>query len=49
MIVLNNGLPFDVKVPTKETQKAISELEEKKGKTYSSVDELFKDTWIHKC
>ncbi len=43
MIVLNNGLPFDVKIPTKETLKAINELEEKKGKTHNNVDELFSD------
>jgi len=30
MIVLNNGLPFEVKVPTKQTQKALNELDEKK-------------------
>ena len=43
MIVLNNGLPFDVKVPTKETQKALSELEDKKGKSYTNVDDLFNE------
>jgi len=43
MIVLNNGLPFDVKLPTKETQKAMQELEAKKGKTFDSVDALFDD------
>lgn len=43
MIVLNNGLPFEVKVPTKETQKALNELDEKKGKTHKNVDELFSD------
>jgi len=43
MIVLNNGLPFDVKIPTKETQKALDELKQKKGKTFNSVDELFED------
>jgi len=43
MIVLNNGLPFDVKIPTKETQKALSELKHKEGKTFNSVDELFED------
>ncbi|WP_121626800.1 type II toxin-antitoxin system RelB/DinJ family antitoxin [Poseidonibacter antarcticus] len=42
MIVLNNGLPFDVKVPTKETQKALSKLE-KKGRSYTNVDDLFKE------
>lgn len=43
MIVLNNGLPFDLKVPTNDTKKALDELESKKGKTFSSVDELFND------
>jgi DNA-damage-inducible protein J len=41
MIVLNKGLPFEVKIPTEETAKAIKELEEKKGKTFSNVDALF--------
>jgi len=43
MIVLNNGLPFEVKIPTKETQKALDELESKKGKSFKTVDELFDD------
>lgn len=43
MIVLNNGLPFEVKVPTKETQKALNELENKKGKSYTNVDDLFNE------
>ena len=43
MIVLNKGLPFDVKLPTKETQKAMQELEAKKGKTFATVDALFDD------
>ncbi len=43
MIVLNNGLPFDVKVPTKETQKALNELKQRKGTTHNSVEDLFKD------
>ena len=43
MIILNRGLPFDVKIPTKETQKALDELEAKKGKNFDSVDELFDD------
>jgi len=43
MIVLNNGLPFEVKIPTKETQKALSELEDKKGKSYTNVDDLFNE------
>ncbi|MCD4817574.1 MAG: type II toxin-antitoxin system RelB/DinJ family antitoxin [Candidatus Cloacimonetes bacterium] len=43
MIVLNNGLPFDAKIPNKKTLKAISELKEKQGKTFSNVDDLFQD------
>ncbi len=43
MIVLNNGLPFDVKIPNKETQKALRELENKEGKSFKNVDDLFAD------
>jgi DNA-damage-inducible protein J len=43
MIVMNNGLPFDVKIPNKETQKALNELHNKEGKTFKNVDDLFAD------
>ncbi|MCG3653899.1 type II toxin-antitoxin system RelB/DinJ family antitoxin [Aliarcobacter butzleri] len=43
MIILNNGLPFEVKIQNTNTQKAIKELENKSGKTFKSVDELFHD------
>lgn len=43
MIVMNNGLPFDVKIPNKETQKALDELQTKDGKSFKSVDDLFHD------
>lgn len=43
MIVMHKGLPFDLKIPTVETQKALDELTEKKGKSFKNVDELFKD------
>ena len=43
MIVLNNGLPFEVKIPTKQTQRALNELDEHKGKKFNSVDALFDD------
>jgi len=43
MIVFNNGLPFDVKIPTKETKKALDELKQKEGKTFNSIDELFEE------
>ncbi len=49
MIVLNNGLPFEVKVPTKRLKKALNELKLHKGKSFNNVDDLFNDLnrWIH--
>lgn len=43
MVVANKGLPFDVKIPTKEFKKSIDELENKNGKKFNTIDELFKD------
>ena len=43
MIVLNKGLPFEVKIPNAQTKKALKELDEKKGETFSGVDALFDD------
>ena len=43
MIVLNKGLPFELKIPNDNTKKAIYELEVKKGKSFKNVDELFDD------
>jgi len=43
MVVANKGLPFDVKIPTKEFKASINELENKKGKSFKTADELFKD------
>jgi len=40
---LQKGLPFEVKLPTKDTQKALSELENREGKKFASVDALFDD------
>ena len=42
-VALNRGLPFDVKLPNAETIEAMKELDEKKGKIYTSTDEFFKD------
>lgn len=43
-IVLNKGIPFDVRIPNKETQKAIKESQAGKNlKTYASVTALRKD------
>lgn len=36
-------LPFEVKVPNKETSAAMDELKAGKGKRFSSVDELMAD------
>jgi DNA-damage-inducible protein J len=36
-------LPFEVKVPSPKTRKAIAELEAGKGKSFASVDALIAD------
>jgi len=43
MIVLNKGLPFELKIPNNDTKKALHELEARKGKSFKNVDELFDD------
>jgi DNA-damage-inducible protein J len=43
MIVLNKGLPFELKIPNNDTKQALDELETKKGKSFKNVDELFDD------
>jgi DNA-damage-inducible protein J len=43
MIVLNQGLPFELKIPNDKTKLALHELETKKGKSFKNVDELFDD------
>jgi len=46
-IFLLKGIPFPIKIPNKMTQKAIKELESKKGlKTYSHSSELFEELGI---
>lgn len=40
---LQKGLPFEVKLPTKETQRALKELETRDDKKFASVDALFED------
>lgn len=43
-IVLNRGLPFDVRIPNVESRKAMREVETGDGLTRSgSADELFRD------
>ena len=43
MIVLNKGLPFELKIPNSQTRKALHELEVRDGKSFDNVDELFVD------
>ena len=43
MVVMNKGLPFEVKIPNNNTKKALKELEERKGDTFTNVDALFDD------
>jgi len=43
MIVLNKGLPFELKIPNDHTKQALHELETKKGKMFKNVDALFDD------
>ncbi len=43
MIVLNKGLPFELKIPNGQTRQALHELEVRDGKTFDNVDELFAD------
>ena len=43
MVVANKGLPFDVKLPTKEFKNSMNELKNKNGKSFKTTDELFKD------
>jgi len=40
-IVMNKGLPFEVKIPNSVTQAAINELEMGKGKRFKSMDEIW--------
>jgi len=42
-IIYTKGIPFEVKLPGKETLKAIDELESGAGATFATVDDLFKD------
>ena len=39
----NHGLPFPIKLPNKETQEAMNELENGGGETYNSADDFFKE------
>ncbi len=42
-IALTHGIPFELRVPNKETLAAMNELEQGKPKTYDSVEAMFDD------
>ena len=42
-IIAHRGLPFDARIPNKETVNAMHDARMGKGKRYESVTELFKD------
>ena len=43
MIVLNRGIPFDLKIPSTDTEIALNELKNRDGKNFENTDELFDD------
>lgn len=42
-IVLRKGIPFELKIPSDTTQKAIDELENGKGKHFANFNEILND------
>jgi DNA-damage-inducible protein J len=42
-VCLHNGLPFDVRIPSKETIKAMRDADKRKTHKANGVDELFDD------
>lgn len=42
-VCLHKGLPFEVKIPNKETIKAMQSADKRKTRKAKNVDELFKD------
>ena len=46
-VAMQNGMPFDVKIPNAATRKAIQDVEEGRGLTrYEDADEMFKKLGI---
>jgi DNA-damage-inducible protein J len=47
LVKLNRGLPFDVKIPTRETLKAFEEVEHGRAlAAFDSAEDLYKDLGI---
>lgn len=42
-IVLQQGIPFELKLPNRSTLRAMEQLESGKGVTFDSADELLED------
>lgn len=42
-IVLQQGIPFELKLPNQTTLQAVKQLESDKGVTFDNADELFRD------
>lgn len=42
-VIASRGLPFELHVPNEKTMKAIENSRRKKGKIFSSPEELFED------
>ena len=42
-VCLHNGLPFEVKIPNKQTIKAMRDADKRKTRKTKSVDDIFKD------
>lgn len=42
-IILQRGIPFELKLPNKATLQALQQLESGKGVTFDSVDKLLED------
>jgi len=42
-VAMTHSIPFELKVPTKRMEKALKELEQKEGKTFSSMEDFKKD------
>ena len=45
-IIAQRGLPFELKIPNKETMKAIENSRQGRGKAFSSAEDLFDDLGI---
>ncbi len=43
-IVMRKGIPFELKIPSEGTQKAINELESGKGKRFVTFKDMLDDT-----